>query len=71
MGKAKQQRVHVQDPELVVLMDRVRTAVRTLRAAGVRVRPDIVLKGAGLEFHTRRAEFLPMIAAVTEEAADG
>ena len=35
------------------------------------VEPDVVLEGAGLEFHTRRAEFLPMIAAVTEEAADG
>lgn len=49
------------------IRDRIRTAVRTLKAAGVRVDPELVLAGAGLDLHAKRDELVPMIRTIAED----
>ena len=46
------------------LEDRLRTAIRTLKAAGIEVNPEIVLRGAGLDQHQYRGNLVPFIEAV-------
>ena len=55
------------DPKMRAIRDRIRTAVRTLKAARVPVDPHIVLTGAGLDMHRDRKRLLPMIRAITED----